>query len=43
MEEAMESIDESWNGQPWFPGCYTGDNTLHDFVVGAVAAIWREV
>lgn len=20
MEEAMESIDETWNGQPWFPG-----------------------
>lgn len=25
-----------WQGERWFPGCYSGDSHLHDFVIGIV-------
>jgi len=45
LEEAMASLDPTtWGGNPWFPGCYSGDASLHDFVIGTVADVeaWRK-
>jgi len=48
IEGAMEmhamEVTDQWGGTPWFPGCYSGDGELHDFVMGAVADVdaWEE-
>lgn len=33
-----------WLGQSWWPGCYDGDDALHDVVVGFIAdqAAWQD-
>merc|ERR1712187_120980 len=30
---------ESWNGEKWYPGCYSGDSQPHVFKVGLVADV----